>query len=852
VTHSKPTASSASSGFAASLRGIVFAARPVILLAFALGTVAMLFFASQLRVDAGFKKQIPLEHEYMQTFEFYEQFGGANRLLVALQDRDGDIFDADYFRALETLTERVTYIDGVDRATVRSIFTPNVRFVEVVEGGFSGGNVIPSDFQPTPEDFRKVRANIVKSGEIGRLVTNDFDGAMIWANLVEEDPLTGEKVDYQRVAADLEKLRTDFENADHGVHIIGFAKIVGDIAEGAKSVIVFFGVAIVITLLLLWFYARSLVLAISPMLCALVAVIWSLGALRLMGFGIDPMNILTPFLIFAIGVSHGVQMISAFIVEKFFNGISPTQCLDEGIKLEQLPIHDSLNAAGNAFSRLLAPGSIALLSDTIGFMTVLLIDIRIIQELAITASVGVAIIIFTNLVLLPVILSYLPMKNGGQYQRKALANASKSMPIWRWAAQMARPGPARVGAAVAVVLFAFGFWKSQDVQIGDSESGVPELREDARYNQDARYITENFALGVDQIGVIAETAPQSCTENYEVMRRIDEFAWLISNVEGVQKVLTLSMVAKIVNAGWNEGNPEWRILSSDPYIMRQALSGIETSTGLLNSDCSAMPVLIFTDDHRAETITRVVQEIKQLRAEYNLLPEAASIDIADAEAVAPDVMTKLNQISDNVCADAAGEDCLRLRLATGNVGVMAAVNEVVSKAQTPMLLWVYAAIVVLCLLTFRSIVATLAIVLPLALVSYLAYAFMAWQGIGLKVNTLPVVALGVGIGVDYGIYLYSRLQDLMRQGLSLPDAYYRALRLTGRAVVFTAVTLAVGVGTWLFSDLQFQADMGLLLAFFFLLNMLAAIVLLPAICQLLLPARMKNPGTMDMPGTQKK
>jgi predicted RND superfamily exporter protein len=369
------------------------------------------------------------------------------------------------------------------------------------------------------------------------------------------------------------------------------------------------------------------------------------------------------------------------------------------------------------------------------------------------------------------------------------------------------------------------------------------LREDSRYNQDARYITKNFVLGVDQIGVIAETAPQSCTENYEVMRRIDEFAWMMTNVEGVQKVLTLPMVAKIVNAGWNEGNPEWRIISRDPYIMRQAISGIETSTGLLNSDCSAMPVLIFTEDHRAETIVRVVKRVKELRQQYNLIPAELSEQLLHDDALPPDSAARLHVITDNICEQAAGEDCLRLRLATGNVGVMAAVNEVVSAAQTPMLLWVYAAIIVLCLLTFRSLVATLAIVLPLALVSYLAYAFMAWQGIGLKVNTLPVVALGVGIGVDYGIYLYSRLQGLLQQGLPLSEAYYRSLRLTGRAVVFTAVTLAVGVGTWLFSDLQFQADMGLLLAFFFLLNMLAAVILLPAICQLLLPERIKNPAS---------
>lgn len=823
---------------------LVFGARPLVLLLFAIGTLAMLFFASQLRVDAGFKKQIPLEHEYMQTFQFYEQFGGANRLLVALMAEDGDMFDEDYFEALEEITNRVTYIPGVDRATVRSIFTPNVRFVEVVEGGFAGGNVIPSDFRPDPEIFERVRGNIVKSGEIGRLVTGDFTGAMVWANLLEEDPLTGEKIDYQRVAADLEAIRTDFGNEAHSIHIIGFAKIVGDIAEGAKSVVLFFLFAIVITMILLWMYARSMLLVLAPMICAVVAVIWCLGALRLLGFGIDPMNILTPFLIFAIGVSHGVQMVSGWIVEKYFTGKSPTQCMEEKLVVGTLPVNSSLDAAKGTFARLLAPGAIALLSDTIGFLTILLIDIRIIQELAITASVGVAVIILTNLILLPILLSYLRMGDDQRYREDTYSRAGKSMPIWSWAATLARPGPAKVTLLVAAILFGLGFWKSHDVQIGDSESGVPELRENSRYNLDAKLISERFALGVDVIGIIAETAPESCTENYEVMQRIDEVAWQIRNVEGVQKVLTLSMVAKIVNAGWNEGNPNWRALSRDPYIMRQAIGGIETNTGLLNSDCSAMPILVFTEDHKAATIKRVVAAVKSLREEYNVFPDnvqliAATSADSDGEASTGTSIDDVGDLQSNVCQE-ADDTCLRVRLATGNVGVMAAVNEVISSAQTPILLWVYTAIVILCLLTFRSIAATLAIVLPLALVSYLAYAMMAIMGIGLKVNTLPVVALGVGIGVDYGIYIYSRLQSLLKDGVPLETAYYRTLRLTGRAVLFTAVTLAVGVGTWLLSPLKFQADMGLLLAFFFLLNMIAAIVLMPALCQVLLPKALKE------------
>ena len=183
---------------------------------------------------------------------------------------------------------------------------------------------------------------------------------------------------------------------------------------------------------------------------------------------------------------------------------------------------------------------------------------------------------------------------------------------------------------------------------------------------------------------------------------------------------------------------------------------------------------------------------------------------------------------------------MKFRLATGNAGVMASTNDVVKGAQMPMLIMVYGAIILLCLITFRSIMGTIAIVLPLALVSLLAYALMAYLGIGLKVNTLPVVALGVGIGVDYGIYIFSRLQSLMKSGVALYDAYKETLRLTGKAVLFTALTLGIGVGTWIFSDLQFQADMGILLAFMFILNMVGALLLLPALAYWLMPKYRKG------------
>ena len=788
-------------------------------------TIGMMFAMSKLRIETGFKKQLPLKHEYMQTFLQYEkEFGGANRVLVALVARDGNMFTPEYFEAFETITDQVFFIPGVDRASVRSIFTPNVRFVEIVEDGFAGGNVIPSDYAPSAEMFEQVRSNIVKSGEVGRLVSADFTGAMVWANLLEENPQTGEKLDYRNVAAQLEAIRTQFEGDDFTVHIIGFAKIVGDISDGAQAVVWFFLIALVITAFLLYMYSRSVWLTVLPLTCSLVAVIWQMGILSLMGYSLDPMNILTPFLIFAIGVSHGVQKISAWTVEKEFGGRTPDDWVKSGVTtredIQKIPRHSPMHGSRETIKKLLAPGVIALVSDTIGFLTILFISIRIIQELAITASIGVAVIILTNLLLLPVLLSWVQLSNPQKYRERMIQKASGKSLLWNFLAGFTEPKRAAWAIAGAIALFVVGFWLAQGMKIGDSEVGVPELRPQARYNQDAVLISQRFSLGVDVLTVVAETNADACTENYRVMETMDRFAWDLANVPGVQKVITLPMVAKVVNSGWNEGNIKWRILPRDRYVLRQALSSIDTDTGLLNSDCSAMPIMVFTTDHRAETIARIVKRVKELREELNFGDLSFELEHEVLEEMASE-------------GDVTPES-LQFRLATGNVGVMAATNEDIAAAEKPMLALVFASIIILCLVTYRTVLGTLCIVLPLVVVSTLAEALMATYGIGLKVNTLPVVALGVGIGVDYGIYIYNRLDIHLKEGFDLREAYYRTLRLTGRAVIFTGFTLAAGVGTWTFSSLQFQADMGILLAFIFLANMIAAIVLIPALVRWLM------------------
>ena len=776
--------------FVRPLEHLVFGARRWILGVFLLLTAAFAAVAVQgLHIDTRYTKQLPLQHPYMRTYlAHYDEFGGANRVLIALVARQGTIYTPEFLAALKLATDEVFFIPGVDRARVQSLWTPNTRFSEVVEGGIRAGDVIPSGFSPTPDGLAQVRENVLKANVVGRLVANDFTGAIVSAQLLEKDPATGKSVDLIRIGNALEAVRAHIERGDPAlgippqaidVRVIGYAKVVSDIAAGALSVVLFAIVTVALTLLLVWLYIQSLKIAVVPVLCSLVAVIWQLGLLVVLGYGVDPIGILVPFVIFAIGVSHGVQKISA-VGDAAMDGADP------------------LEAARRTFRLLFLPAIVALLADLMGFVTILAIPVGVIREMAVTASVGVGVVVLTDLVLLPIVVSY--VRPGGDYAARVHARQIALARIWERLAQIATPRPAAIAVIASLVVGVVGYSIGRHTPVGDTMAGVPELRPQSRYNVDTDVITHKFSIGTDVLNVIAETPANGCVD-HDVMRYVDTFAYHMANVEGVRNVMSLPGVAKVISAGWSEGSLKWRSLPRDQRSLVQAQSFVDTSTGLLNGDCSVMPVMLFLADHRAETIDRVIGAVKSYQP-----PRAV-----------PGV---------------------QLRLATGNVGVMAAQMEEVRAKELPILLGLFAVIALMCLLTFRSWVGTIVVMLPLTLVSILAYTTMAIVGIGLKVTTLPMVALGAGIGVDYGIYLYSRMQAVLAEGATVREAYHRALRVTGASVFFTGVTLALGVATWVFSPLQFQADVGLMLTFMFIVNMLAAMLLIPVFAYWLVrPAR---------------
>jgi predicted RND superfamily exporter protein len=357
-----------------------------------------------------------------------------------------------------------------------------------------------------------------------------------------------------------------------------------------------------------------------------------------------------------------------------------------------------------------------------------------------------------------------------------------------------------VGAiGVAAALTVVGVVTSQNLKIGDLDPGAPELRPSSRYNVDNAYITSNYSLSSDQFAVIVKTGKEGCLK-YETLVEADRLAWSLQQVPGVQTTVSLPDAVRRITAGSYEGSPKWLTIARNQDVLNYgAQQASVNNPDLFNTECSVMPVIAYLADHRAETLDRVV--------------------LASAE-----------------FADAHGTPERSFLLAAGSAGIDAATNIVVRKAWYQMLFLVYAAVVVLCFVTFRSWRAVVVAVVPLLVTSILCEALMVWLGIGVKVATLPVIALGVGIGIDYALYLLSVQLAQQRVGVPLREAYRRALQFTGKVVALVGITLAAGVITWALSPIKFQADMGILLAFMFIWNMIGAVVLIPALSHFLLPS----------------
>lgn len=764
----------------------IFGRRPVIIILCLIATLGFAFEASSLRINAGFDKMIPLGHEFIKNYVANKANLAAfsNTLRIVVETKGDSIFEGKYIDTLREVNDELFLLPGVERSYVKSLWMPSVRWVEVTEDGIESAPVMPDGYDGSDKSIAELRVNVMKSGEVGQLVGLDLKSSTILVPLLDRSP-DGAHLDYHQLSNSLEAIRAKYQREDLQIHIVGFGKLVGDLIDALRTVALFFGLAIAVCAAVLYWHtrcARSTFLVVS---CSLLGVVWLLGALALLGYELDPYSVLVPFLIFAIGMSHGAQKM---------NGIM--QDIGRGV--------DKLTAARLTYRRLFLAGATALLADVVGFAVLMIIDIKVIQELAVTASIGVGILIFTNLILLPVLLSYVGVsaeaaQRSLKEERGALENGGQAgHRLWAVLTRFTTRRWASAAICVFVVIGALSWYVGRGVKVGDLEPGAPELRAESRYNRDNAYITSHYAASSDLYVVMVKTPPSQCN-TYRVLSAIDSLEFELQQIPQVESVKSFAGFAKMASVGMNEGSFLWYDLPRNQGMLNSAANrGVPRE--LINQSCDMASVIVYLKDHKAETLDKVVAATQAFAARN-------------------------------------GQNDVQFLSAAGNAGIEAATNIVVREADKTILWMVYVAVCLLAFVTFRSVKAVICAVLPLVVTTLMSHALMVGLNIGVKVATLPVIALGVGIGVDYALYVLAVVLAEMRVGASLSRAYYAALAFTGRVVVLTGLTLAVAVLMWVASPIKFQADMGALLAFMFIWSMLSSLILIPALAHFLLPQK---------------
>jgi len=767
------------------LERLIFNHRPAVLIFVAVVTLLLGYQATHLEINASFEDMIPQSHPYIKNFfEYRDSLSSlGNSLRVVVENREGDIFNKDYLEVMREVNDRLFLRPGVDRAWMKSVWTPATRWTEITEDGFKGGPVMPFDYDQSPASVDQFRVNVLRAGIVGSIVGTDYKSSMVVAPLLEKIPETNEPIDYAQFSDFLESDIRSLETDQYRIHIIGFAKLVGDLIEGIQVVMYFFFASALIATIIIYLYTRDLRSTLLLVFTAILGVVWLLGMLRLLGYVLNPYSVLVPFLIFAIGLSHGAQKM---------NGIM----LDIGRGTHRYI------AARYTFRRLFVAGLTALLTNVFSFAVMMIIDIPAIRDLALTTSIGVFILIFTKLIFIPVALSYVGVSQ--KAAERALraesgeGNQVSTNPIWRFIGNCTERRyavPVTIGGIVLGI--AAVTISHQYLKIGDLDEGAPELRPHSRYNRDVAYINDHYKLSSDQFAVITATGYEG-VRDYASLVEQDRLSWKLQQLPEVLQVYSLGSSVARSTAGTYEGDPRWLDIPRNPQVASMAVNtATRDAPELINGNGSVAPVIAYLTDHRADTLQKVAQVAQQFASEH----------------------------------DTAERSFL---LAAGSAGIEAATNEVVARANYRMLALVYLSVIILCFITFRNWRAVIVALVPLFITSFLCESLMVALGIGIKVSTLPVIALGVGCGVDYALYLLSVQLAAQRAGHSLHDAYRDALNFTGRVVCLIGVTMGAGVVTWAFSPIKFQADMGILLAFMFVWNMFGALFLIPALSYLLI------------------
>jgi len=755
-----------------------------------LGILITLLFAyqvSRLEVETDFEDLYPQNHPYIKVHNtIREEFGGANQVLLMLQVRHGDIFTTETLEKVRYVTQQLRKVPGVDKGKIRSIATRRAKYAEVSSGKIGFVYLMFPDVPKHAKEMAVLRRRIYSSPRYyGPFVSLDSKKTLITVDFYED------KVDYDKIFSALSEIRADVEDDNHILNIAGEPMHFGYLHYHNRDILTILAITVLVVIAFLYCYLkRSVKFVVIPVITSAASAVWGLGFMSLVGYNLDPLVLVLPFLLSLMTTRHAMQFILRYMEE-----------VKKGSTRRQ--------ASRTLIEKMFTPGLTGIITDAFGIALVAVAAIPILQKISFTCAFWSLVTVVFSLVFTPILISVLPESVALLRRMRAQGTAAGTRPgllersLEKTGAWLVRGGKWAV-VVVTVVVVGVSYYYAEQIEVGDFIPGSPILWPSHRYNQDALRITYSMPL-LNPIYVVMDAGEgQWSLENADVLKSMDRFQRYVTRHRRVMFVQSIVTQMPKLWSGIRDGDPNYNFLPQEPGNLGYALKGIlyRSRPGdwsqFVNHNTSSANIIVYCRDKMPRTLREVMGHIKGFIAKEQL--EKGSY-----------------------------------LLAGGSLGVQAAVREVIAEAQIWNLSLALFMVFLFCSINFRSFAAGLILAVPLAISNLIAFGLMAAYQIGLTVNTYPVSSVGIGLGVDYGIYFIGRLREEKKTAPDLSTAIVNTLMSNGKSIFIIATTLCIGLLMWLFSNLKFQAEMGALLAILLFLNMLGALLLVPSFVAIFKP-----------------
>ena len=752
----------------------------------------------KLRVDTDFADLLPQRHPYIKIHnKIKETFGGANQVIIMVQVRDGDIFNQETLSKVKEISERLEEFPAVDRYKIRSIAMSKMKHFKFTSGTMDISPLMFPEIPHNQEEMEELKKKIYSEGRYyGPYVSWDSKKTLILVDFFEEELA---EIGYDQVFDAFVQLQNEMEDENHIINIAGEPVHLGYIRALNRKVLVVLAITTLAIMVLLYFYYRSKRGMFIPILSAVASGIWGLGFMAMAGFNLDPLILVLPFLISLMTARHSMQLINRYLEE-----------LEKGV--------DVKGASHTLIRSMFAPGVTGIITDALGIGLVAIASIPILQNISIACAFWSVATIILALLFTPLVLSYIkPSKRLIAQIEDIKEKRAKPRVLDRmlaWLGVMVTGKGKWIVVAANVIIVVIGFQYASTLHVGDFFPGSSILWPWHRYNKDAMRIMTNMPL-LNPLYVVLEGEKGGFISEADTIKEMEQFRRYIMKHPRVMFVSSISDKLPSFLMASHEANPNWSHMPNEDkvlsFLYRHMVYSGEPGTWDRYVEPRDMMtnIIIYCRDKMPKTTESVIASIK-------------------------DYITDHSQVQGG-----------KYLLAGGAVGVEAGVREEIASSQTLNLTLALSGVFIFCAINFGSIIAGLLLTIPLAISNIITFALMGAYSIGVTVNTYPVSSIGIGLGVDYGIYFVGRLREERKKTGDLNTAIINTMKTNGKAIVIIATTLTVGLMLWIFSALKFQAYMGVLLAVLLLLNMLGALLLLPSMIAIINPKFLNKRNVTD-------